>query len=181
MAKFEIFYPIVLRNEGGWADKPNDSGGQTWEGISRNNYPTWSGWKIIDSYKPQANFPSILHKDGSLASLVMEFYKAAEWDVILGDEINNQSIANFLADWGTNAGASIPLKHAQEILKITADGKAGPVTIAAINDAPDQAELFKELVAARLQFYDDVIAANPKDEEFKSDWVTRTNSFSFAA
>jgi len=192
MADFKLFEPILLRNEGGWCNKAKDSGGETWEGISRKNYPKWSGWQIVDRIKAEQNFPDhwsrqqvrdldlALHGDAQLSALVDAFYKCEVWDIYQADNIQNQSIANFLVDWGVNAGASVPIKHAQLILGVAVDGKCGPNTIAAINEAPGNA-LFLRLQEARRQFYQEVVNAHPEDREFLSDWLERNASFKYVA
>jgi lysozyme family protein len=180
MADFKTFEPILLQQEGFYSNKAKDSGGETWEGISRNNYPKWAGWAIVDSYKTNAAFPHILRTDPQLQNLVDAFYKCDEWDTMLGDQIANQSIANFLVDWEVNAGEGAPVRHAQEILGITADGQMGPHTLAAINGA-DGESLFYKLQGARKQFYLDVVAKNPQDKVFLDDWLQRNASFKFTS
>jgi hypothetical protein len=82
MADFNLFWPILHKNEGYYSNDPLDSGGETWEGISRKNNPSWSGWPIIDSYKVLSSFPEILKQDIILQSKVIQFYKSSEWDPI---------------------------------------------------------------------------------------------------
>lgn len=178
MANFELFWPILVHDEGYYANKEHDSGGETWIGISRNNYPSWNGWSIVDSYKGRPDFPSILKTDVNLKASVISFYKSNEWHTIEGDQINNQSIANFIADWGVNAGMSVPIRHSQQILGLTVDGKIGPITLASINNA-DGATFFQQLKQSRIKFYHDVVAAHPEDAEFLPDWLERTNYIAY--
>lgn len=184
MADFLLFFPTLEENEGFYANVHGDSGGETWIGISRNNYPSWSGWAIIDSYKINSGFPStayankVLKADGNLMALVVEFYRNTEWHTIDGDQINNDSIADFIADWCVNAGFTTPIKHLQQILGVDVDGKIGPNTIQAINNADGQT-LFNGLQTARIQFYHAVVAAHPSDEQFLEQWLERTNSFQY--
>ncbi len=178
MADFKLFWPILLKQEGYYSNAKNDSGRETWEGISRNNYPSWTGWSIIDSYKGKPNFPSILKLDIVLQSKVIAFYKTSQWDIIEGDLITNQSIANFIADWGVNSGMSVPVKHVQKTLGLNDDGKVGAHTITAINAADGQS-LFNQLKQQRIDFYHAVVAAHPEDKEFLSNWLERTNSFTY--
>jgi lysozyme family protein len=192
MADFKIFEPILLAQEGGWCNKPGDNGGETWEGIAYNYFHNWPGWPIISRIKSQIGFPASgwttaqvhalnneLRANGELDDLVDKFYECAEWDAIMGDQIENQSIANFLADWGVNAGMSVPVKHAQQILNLPDDGKMGPLTLAAINAANGRT-FFTQLQAARKQFYLDIIAAHPSFIQFKDTWMTRTASFKYS-
>lgn len=178
MADFNIFFPILLQNEGYYSKDPDDTGGETWEGISRNNYPNWSGWVIVDSYKGHSDFPHVLRADENLANLVKAFYKPNFWDSIQGDNIVNQSIANFIADWGVNAGDSVPIRHTQELLEISVDGKVGPNTIEAINSATGPV-FFTALQVARKQFYLELVAVKPTNKKFLSNWLERNASFSY--
>jgi len=186
MADFKLFWPILSRNEGYYANDPADSGGETWRGISRYNFPAWSGWAIIDSYKTGGKFASAkaanvaLKPVVALEEKVIAFYKSSQWDTIRADEIQNQSIANFLADWGVNAGMSVPAKHVQRLLGLTVDGKIGPATLAAINGTSG-ADLFRKLQADREQFYHDVVAAHPDNKKFLKTWLERNASFKYIA
>ncbi|HLI93146.1 MAG TPA: glycosyl hydrolase 108 family protein [Puia sp.] len=186
MADFKLFWPLLSENEGYYANDPADSGGETWRGISRNNYPGWSGWAIIDSYKKGSAFAgaheanTLLKPDATLEAKVIAFYKSSQWDVIQADAMQNQSIANFLADWGVNAGMSVPIKHVQRILGLDVDGKVGPHTLAALNSASGP-DLFKKLQADREQFYMDVVTVHPDNRKFLTTWLKRNASFSYQA
>lgn len=186
MADFKLFWPILLRQEGYYANDKDDSGGETWEGIARNKYPQWSGWALVDGHKPAGGFESrqqanaLLKPDPDLQAKVIDFYKSAQWNVIHGDDIHNQSIANFLADWGVNAGLSVPIKHAQDVLGLYVDGHVGPQTLAAINGA-DGADLFGKLQAEREHFYRQVVIAHPVDKKDLDNWLERNASFKYSA
>ncbi len=45
----------TLEFEGGYANDPADSGGETFRGISRRNWPQWEGWPLIDQAKVKGN------------------------------------------------------------------------------------------------------------------------------
>lgn len=178
MANFGLFWPRLVQNEGYYAHKPRDSGGETFMGISRNNFPNWSGWQIVDAMRSTPNFPDCLKQSSSLKEKVIEFYKPTFWDAIYGDDITSQVIAEFIADWAINAGVSVPVKHLQEIVGVTVDGKMGAITLGALNNA-DQRALFDSLRDARLNFYNEVVAEHPNDKEFLDSWIGRTESFVF--
>lgn len=59
MADFDKAYFRTCKFEGGYANDKNDSGGETYKGISRVHNPKWGGWKIIDSYKKKKIFRKI--------------------------------------------------------------------------------------------------------------------------
>lgn len=186
MANFNLFWPILAKQEGLYANDKNDSGGETWKGIARNYWPQWAGWKIVDSLRPKTGFVnestanSILKNVAELDKLVLEFYKSTQWDVVKADQINNQSIANFIVDWGVNAGMSVPAKKAQKILGLVEDGQVGSKTIAAINNA-NGPDFFKKMQQAREAFYLDVVASKPQNKVFLNTWLSRNKSFSYSA
>lgn len=189
MANYDIFKPILYANEGGYCDKKGDSGGETWMGIARNYYPGFAGWRIIDEnilYLPKIGkdsdrwkaFSKHLWTFPNLQVLVDSFYHSEFWDKMQGDKIANQSIANFIGDWGTNAGLTVPIKHCQRILNLTDDGKLGSKTVDAINLA-DGPTLFTNLKADRIRFYYDVVRNKPETKQFLNNWLSRTNSFNY--
>lgn len=184
MAEFKLFFPHLEEEEGFYTV---DDGGETWIGISRNSYPEWPGFKIIDSYKTNGSFPSyayankVLKQDQQLMDLVITFYHDTEWHTIDGDQIINDSIADFIADWGVNAGFTVPIKHLQQILAVQQDGKFGPQTLASLNNqiSENGQTLFNQLKQARIDFYNAVVKAHPDDEKYLETWMERTNSFSY--
>lgn len=121
MANFDSAYSRTCKFEGGYANNKNDSGGETYKGISRNNNPKWAGWAIVDSYKKKSNFPKNLDSDTKLQALVKTCYKENYWNPIWGDKINNQKVAEDFFDTAVNmgVGTSIKLSERQFGLKET--------------------------------------------------------------
>jgi len=62
MNKKEIL-AYTLDLEGGYSNDIDDAGGETYAGISRNNFPDWYGWTIIDDLKDEINFPKNIDSD----------------------------------------------------------------------------------------------------------------------
>jgi lysozyme family protein len=194
MASVTLFMPILLSNEGGWAHTPGDNGGETWEGIAYNYYPKWPGWAIVFQLKQASGFPAenwttaqvsalneLLRGNAELKALVSQFYKVSEWDLLKGDEIVNQSIANFLVDWEINCGEGSPLYAVQDLAGISPHVlNMGPRTLGWLN-ANSNVDTFVKLQAARSQHYRNIAAANPADKKFLGTWLSRTSSFKFAA
>lgn len=106
MAKFDIADKLTSKSEGFYSNDKLDSGGETIWGIARNKNPQWAGWKVVDEYKKKGNFPYSMKTDPNLLRLRREFYIQNYWNKIRGDEINNQSIANYLYDISVNKGIS---------------------------------------------------------------------------
>lgn len=116
MAQFNPAFQITMGNEGGYANNPNDRGGETYKGVAKNFWPNWSGWPIVDGIiatKP----PSInqaLNNNAQLQTLVLSFYKANFWDTESLDNINDQQVANQLFDTAVNMGTGIASKFLQQ-------------------------------------------------------------------
>lgn len=173
MADFLAAFPLIAKNEGGYANVAGDTGGETYAGITRKNFPTWGGWSIVDAHQPLKNNQVI--PGDEMAGLVQSFYKQNFWDNISLDEIDSQQVANFTFDWHVNSGVSA-VKGLQTAAGVTADGKIGPKSIAAVN-ACDEDELMTKLIAARIAFYNAIVARNPSQEKFLKGWINRANSF----
>ena len=194
MADFKLFEPLLLQQEGGWCNKAADSGGETWEGISRKNYPKWPGWPLVDHIKASMAFPAsgwtrdqvkaldhALRQSDPLDALVDQFYKCSEWDLLRGDDIHNQSIANFLVDWEVNCGEGSPLFAVQDLAGISPHVlNMGPLTLGWLN-GNCTADTFAKLQAARAQHYHNIVAARPEDKEFLDGWLERNASFKYTA
>lgn len=132
MANFEIAYKKTAINEGGWNHVSGDRGGETYKGIARKFHPKWAGWSIVDSKKPLRH--NAIIKDEKLNSLVMDFYKKQFWDVVSGDDIEDQAIANTLYDFGVNAGQGRSIQNIEIVLGMKASGKITPELLKRINN-----------------------------------------------
>lgn len=110
MADFLIAFNRTEKNEGKdiWTKVDGDSGGETWSGISRKANPTWAGWKILDQIKNKKNGQKISTPE--LEERKQSLYRTNYWNLIWGDEIKNQKVANDLYDTGVNMGPSTSIK-----------------------------------------------------------------------
>lgn len=139
---------IIVNVEGGYSNRKVDYGGETYKGISRKHWPSWEGWVIIDRYKIEQNFPSILNDNSELHLSVLVFYKENFWDKIKGDDLStiSETICLKLYDQIINFGISRPSKWFQEALNllnryerrynnIRVDGKIGSVTMSTLKKA----------------------------------------------
>src|SRR5438034_870259 len=114
MAIFKDAYKITMGAEGGYANDPDDRGGETYKGVSRRNFPQWKGWTIIDAAKKNATgFDKTISVNTRLEIAVQEFYKVEFWDVLSLDFVNNQAIANEMFDTAVNCGTGIAAEFLQ--------------------------------------------------------------------
>jgi lysozyme family protein len=173
MANFQTALHFVLQNEGGWSDAEGDSGGETWCGISRNNFPNWPGWPIIDAAKADRDFPHCLWAIAPLQKKVDDFYTTTFWQPIQGDRITNQDVATRLMDACVNCGLHEGVVLMQRALKIPEDGILGPETLSHINEV-NPLSAFR---AERAIFYAEVYGRNPsRYAPFLSSWMHRATA-----
>ncbi len=174
MADFSISYNLTMGAEGGYANNPADTGGETYKGVSRKNNPSWSGWAIVDAIK--ATHPSslnaALNANAELLAKVEAFYLQNYWNVNQTGAINNQQIANQVFDTSVNCGVGRGAQFLQQAAGVTADRVVGPATLAAVNGA-DPATLYNSFLALRKQYYLNIIANNPSQAQFKNSWFSR--------
>lgn len=126
MAKFDEEFDKVILVEGGYVNDRDDSGGETYLGISRKNNAKWDGWKKIDAVKKQygtKNINSRLKKDTSIIKSAKIYYKQHYWDVLELDDIPSQNIAHQLFDTCVNCGKTTAIRIAQQCCMMTITGK----------------------------------------------------------
>lgn len=167
---------IPLRqNEGGYSNVDGDNGGETYIGISRNNWPNWEGWRIVDTNKPLRD-EGIIHNP-VLDKLVTDFYYSEFWEANNLEDINNQAIATKLLDMCVNMGSSRGIKILQQSLAndfryaIDIDGIAGNETIKYTNQAGTT--LLGHLRQRCKDFYEGLAEEHPNDKQFLNGWLRR--------
>jgi len=182
MADFKLYYPKLKKYEGGYASeayakKMGDSGGETYKGIARNYNKDWAGWKIIDAYKAKNGEPkwNTFIKDPELDRLAEAQSKRMYWDAMRLDEVQNQSLAELIADYGFNTGVGSVSRYVQRFAGVKEDGKIGTDTIKAVNTV-DQEKLFNDLKNHRIRL---ITESSKISDKNKPGLLTRAKSFAF--
>lgn len=167
MAQYKKLIPHVLKWEGGWGNDPVDKGGPTMKGVTLATYTAYctKKGKPVPTQQALKNISQIEWED---------IFKSMFWDRWQADKINSQSIANLLVDWAWTSG-QWGIKYPQQILKVVVDGKVGPKTLAAINNYPNQKELWDRLWNRRKQHFESIVAKNPSQKKFLKGWLNRLN------
>jgi lysozyme family protein len=165
MADDTHIFPFIRKWEGGYANNPNDTGGETMAGVT---YKLW-----VTLFGPDADDRFLAMSNEDWATCTAPF-----WFAILGDKINSQRIADLMFDWVWGSGKYHPEHDVQHILdtcfhnKLVEDGNFGPATIDAINSADEQ-QLWGDLVTDRYQYLLDCVTARPANQEFLHGWQNR--------
>lgn len=190
MANIEHFIPFIIKWEAGiskksnetneslfqrarktgWADDPDDLGGQTMVGVTmatyeeycrRKGYPKPTTGRLMDlSYN---DWKSIL--------------KMLYWDRWNADEIRSQSIAEIVCDFVWASGVH-GIKVPQDLVGVIPDGIVGSKTLAAVNSRNPR-ELFDQIKIARFDFIEDICRKRPANNKFKRGWMNRINDIKF--
>lgn len=176
MADFKKAFQLIIANEGGYVNDPDDAGGETYKGISRKNWPGWLGWIAIDHLKGLPNFPATLHDDNEIVRQleyeVSSFYHTQFWQRISGALIQEQAVANSIFDFAVNAGTVTSVQLAQTVVKTTPDGKSGPNTVKAINDFnPDH--FMSAFTVEKIRRYIAIVKKRPTSKKYFLGWISR--------
>lgn len=191
MADFEIAFDETMQFEGGYANDPDDKGGETYRGIARRFHAHWEGWAIVDDLKQRSpeSFRDLLDQHAELQELVKAFYRSTFWRAIAGDQIQDQHIANELFDTGVNQGSGTAIRYLQESLNllnrqpaevadIAVDGVMGPETLQRLNEVlgrerqrPDT--LLKLLNLFQGMRYIERARQDATQRKFIRGWLTR--------
>lgn len=173
MANVNDLAPFILKWEGGFVNDPIDRGGATNMGVTLN---TWKsvGYDKNGDKKIDVKDLKLLSKEDVVKKVLKPYY----WDKWRADEINNQSIANILVDWVYTSG-KYGITKVQAMLNLKPDGVVGNKTLSAINDYPNQRQLFQRIKNERLAFIDRIVKNNPSQRRFLKGWKNRVNAFKY--
>jgi len=129
----------LLAHEGGYVNHPNDPGGPTKYGITLAVYR--------ESGKPGA---TAQHVQAMTQAEAKAIYRRRYWDVLCGDDLP-AGIDYAVFDYGVNSGPARAAKALQQLLGVAADGRIGPVTLAAAR-RHDPRSIVDRLCDERLAF-----------------------------
>ena len=175
MADFNVFLPKLLQWEGGFVDNPNDPGGATNRGITLDTFTLYASSILGEA-------PTLDNLKNLSTAQAGQIYKPHYWDKVLGDQINDQGLANVICDFAVNAGIYHAVTTVQTLLismgfsQVSADGAIGPITLGAINSA-DPNSLRNSYKQARIAYYNQLVVHNPKLQGFLRGWINRVNSY----
>ena len=119
MADFNIAFDKVVFHEGGYANDPDDRGGETYMGISRRAHPTLNIWyhidKVTKKYTKVSDINNELKKNNSLTKEIKEIYRVNYWKPFDLDSYSSQRLANQIFDNAVNRGVSATKRMIQRV------------------------------------------------------------------
>lgn len=129
MNKFEESFKELVLAEGGYVNDPDDSGGETYLGVTRRDHPNAKMWDIIDGYKSQFGLSGINARIKANPLVVEEaekIYKKQYWDPIHLDEVPSKQLAHQIFDHAVNAGVGSAIGLAQELVGLPITKRYSP-------------------------------------------------------
>jgi lysozyme family protein len=160
----------------GYVHNLSDRGGETNKGITWNVWVSYFG----DTKASHNRFLVMDQADWS------QIFKTGYWDKCLAEQINDQRIANTIADWVWSSGQHFPELDTQKLINtifnkhLAEDGVFGAATIEALNSV-DADALYESLIERRKQYYHDIVSfAQAKGDHsqdiFLNGWINRVNN-----
>ncbi len=122
---------FVLREEGGYVNDPRDPGGETKFGISKRAHPSLDIKALTEAE-------------------AVALYTAEEWRALACAQLP-AGLDLVAFDAGVNSGVLRGARWLQQALKVTADGRIGPATLAAASAQP-ALPVIEAACAARRNF-----------------------------
>lgn len=163
-ARFDRCLALVLQQEGGFVNDPQDPGGATNMGITRD---------VLSAFRDRAVSVDEV-RDLSRAE-AREIYRARYWTPMRCADLP-PGIDLCVFDFGVNAGPSRAVKLLQRAVGVTADGSVGPITLAAAQ-ALETERLIASFSEARLAYYRSLDGFS----RFGRGWTNRTEAVRGAA
>jgi lysozyme family protein len=153
---------LVLDNEGGYVNDPDDRGGETNFGVTKGT---------LDAARKQGIVSHNVSKDLTKeeASKIYEEMYAKPMRI---DELP-MGVGAFVMDMGVNQGPQRAVKVLQRVLDVKQTGKMDDATIEAAREV-DPGALIDILARHRLGRYDGIIERDPAQKKFKNGWYSRT-------
>ena len=162
MANYDSAIDFVLRLEDSTlaGNVTHDSDGATRYGL-------------LDKWHPDLVQEGYYSMDPASALVYAKnYYRAKYWNVVQGDNINDQKIAAQLLSIGVNDGTGRAVQFAQQALGVTVDRILGPATLAAIN-SQDPSSFLAAFDSAADAYYQQVVIQQPAKVADLRGWYNR--------
>ncbi len=176
LTNYEPSYLKLIKNEGGYANIKGDSGGETVFGISRNNFPNWEGWQIVDTAKELAkaghikNIDSGLKLNARFQNMVQTFYYQNFWQKVAGNSLP-APLDFIIFDFAVNAGVKAGIKVLQRALGLVDDGIIGNQTKQVIENIKNVKSVVATLKNLIQEYYKSL-----NQPKFIKGWLARVDN-----
>ncbi|WP_034916776.1 type VI secretion system tip protein TssI/VgrG [Erwinia sp. 9145] len=170
---FSKISSIVLRHEGGYANRLADKGGPTNRGIA---WKTWLKYAKEDlGVSPTlANLKALTIEQAEI------IYKKRYWNPSGFQYVNDPKLALMSYDWTiTSGGAGRKIQHLLNNefgANIKIDGFIGTETIQAMNSVKDPDKLTSRIAEIRKEYYWKLTESDPRNKENINGWLNRVDS-----
>lgn len=129
---FDESYKHLVYDERGYVNDPDDSGGETYLGVTRRDHPNAKMWDIIDGIKKQYGLSGINNRLKNIPIINEEakrIYKIQYWDAIKLDELNSKTLTHQIFDHAVNAGVGSAISLAYELVGLPKSTKFSNVLL----------------------------------------------------
>lgn len=180
---FQDAHEFTAKWEGGLSDHPADRGGLTAYGATigfvQEIAATASGKNFLQAIGvalPVTKAVMRQLRPGQVAAM----FRRERWDALRLDDLPFRQAA-MLYDAAVNHGPAKAVKLSQRGynrcvahgVKLAVDGILGPLTRKALQTDTDK--VVREIIQARREFYEDIVAARPDQGVFLKGWLNRAD------
>lgn len=153
--RYNRFFPILMKYEGGYVNDPDDPGGETKFGISKRAYPHLN---IADLTIDEAK--DIFFRDYYIPLNIAAFV--------------DDNLAWHVFDMGVNAGKAKAARILQKLVGAWPDGNIGKKTIRAVELFTGEYPLWIYYLSQRIMHYMMLTERNQKMLKYLKGWILRT-------
>jgi lysozyme family protein len=159
--KYQEAFKVILNQEGGYVNDPQDKGGETKYGISKRSYP-------------HLNIKNLSVEDAKKIYFIDYWLKQK---CQLMDEHLALKLFSLSANMGNQRAARLLQKAANSLAPspLKEDGIIGPKTLEAIQRF-DPSALLKEFKKEAANFYQEIVARDPSQQKYLNGWLYRAEA-----
>ena len=154
---------VILVNEGGYQNNPNDLG--NWTGPNRTGELKGTKYGIACRF-----FPYLDIKNLTVAQ-AREIYWQKYYLPMALEGIKNHLSVLQIFDFGVNAGKVRAIRTAQSLVNVKPDGLCGVVTRQAVNAF--EFNFPAMYMSERVKYYNMIAERDPKNKVFLKGWLSR--------
>jgi lysozyme family protein len=171
LSDFYKVMPIIMRDEGGYSNDPNDAGNWTGGSVGSGTL-LGTNFGISASTYPDLDIPN-LTQDDAQAIFLKDWWEKYHFD-LLPSPYNMK-----VFDIGINCGAKVAIRELQQALAqmgyaVIADGVIGPMTEAAASGVTYS--LFWPIYTDEIEdHYESVALASPRCQKYLRGWLARAD------